>query len=163
MQIFKTVNVASEIKQTHKELEQKDVLKNKFHKPLKPKQIIVSETKNKGNIPEDKDVISLPLLKNNDNNAYSLDAEVDALLAAAMQELPKDTLEISKGKTLKSISAEALLADVENEIQVFSTAEALANEQDEDVDVDESFRIKVFKKIKKGLKSTKKTISTRND
>ena len=106
-------------------------------------------------------MISLPLLKNNDNNTYSLDAEVDALLAAAMQELPKDTLEISKGKTLKSISAEALLADVENEIQVFSTAEALANEQDEDVD--ESFRIKVFKKIKKGLKSTKKTISTRND
>ena len=48
---------------------------------------------------------------------------------------------------------------VENEIAVFSNAEANLNEED----IDRSLKAKIFKSIKKGFKETKKVITTRND
>lgn len=78
-----------------------------------------------------------------------LDNEVDALLASALNNLKKEEkIEkeelVKKPATKYSVSPEALLAEAEDEAE-------------------ESFRAKVFEKIKSGFKKTKTVIATRND
>lgn len=72
---------------------------------------------------------------------YNIDFEIDSLLAAATTGLDSES---KSAKVETVIDADALLADVEEEL-------------------DMSFKEKVFKKIKLGFKKTKTTVAKRNN
>ncbi|MFD0963509.1 hypothetical protein [Pseudofulvibacter geojedonensis] len=83
--------------------------------------------------------------ENVNKSDYSLDLEVDSLLAAATASINLDKEEETAIPTAKTtIDPNALLADVEEEL-------------------DMSFKEKVFKKIKSGFKKTKTAVAKRND
>lgn len=79
---------------------------------------------------------------NDDDN--NLDAEVDMLLALATQEISKLPQKKSTNKSTITVDADALLADVEQELDL-------------------SFKANVFNKLKSGFQKTKTAVIKRND
>ena len=79
-----------------------------------------------------------------DENDINLDSEVDMLLALVTQEISKSTQKKSSNKSTITVDADALLADVEQELDL-------------------SFKANVFNKLKSGFQKTKTAVIKRND
>lgn len=108
-------------------------------KPLFKEEKILSNTLEKSVANE-----SLMLTTLTDENDINLDSEVDMLLALATQEISKSTQKKSLNKSTITVDADALLADVEQELDL-------------------SFKANVFNKLKSGFQKTKTAVIKRND
>ena len=73
-----------------------------------------------------------------------LDSEIDMLLAMATQEISNSSAKVDQNKNVISVDADALLADVEQELDL-------------------SFKTNVFNKLKQGFQKTKTAVVKRND
>lgn len=90
----------------------------------------------------DNESLMVASLTNEDEN--NIDSEVDMLLVLATQEINKSTLKKSPNKTTITVDADALLADVEQELDL-------------------SFKANVFNKLKNGFQKTKTAVVKRNE
>lgn len=108
-------------------------------KPLFKEEKILSNSVEKSVANE-----SLMVTTLTDENDINLDSEVDMLLALATQEISKSTQKKSTNESTITVDADALLADVEQELDL-------------------SFKANVFNKLKSGFQKTKTAVIKRND
>lgn len=108
-------------------------------KPLFKAEKILSNTV-ENNVADESLIVEI--LANEDGD--DINSEVDMLLALATQEISKSPQKESSNKSTITVDADALLADVEQELDL-------------------SFKANVFNKLKSGFQKTKTAVIKRND